>query len=124
MRLHGGDLSIRSRVGEGTRVTVRLPLDCERARPVKKSAAAPSAGVVSLFGSRCRAAPASAEIAREAAPQPDRQRYSGEEKCLSAAMPRSASSRAPQAPAEHCCSAVGPRGAAADGFSRDPGRGR
>jgi two-component system, cell cycle sensor histidine kinase DivJ len=33
VRLHGGDLSIRSRIGEGTRVTVCLPLDCERARP-------------------------------------------------------------------------------------------
>jgi len=33
VRLHGGEFSIRSRVGEGTRVTVRLPLDCERARP-------------------------------------------------------------------------------------------
>ena len=31
--LHGGDIAIRSRVGEGTRVTVRLPLDCEKARP-------------------------------------------------------------------------------------------
>jgi len=31
VRLHGGELAIRSRVGEGTRVTVRLPLDCERA---------------------------------------------------------------------------------------------
>ncbi len=33
VRLHGGEFSIRSRVGEGTRVSVRLPLDCERARP-------------------------------------------------------------------------------------------
>jgi two-component system, cell cycle sensor histidine kinase DivJ len=32
VRLHGGDVGIRSRVGSGTRVTVRLPLDCERAR--------------------------------------------------------------------------------------------
>jgi two-component system, cell cycle sensor histidine kinase DivJ len=32
VRLHGGELDIRSRVGEGTRVTVRLPIDCERAR--------------------------------------------------------------------------------------------
>jgi two-component system, cell cycle sensor histidine kinase DivJ len=39
VRLHGGEMSIRSRVGEGTRVTVRLPLDCERARPPKKRAA-------------------------------------------------------------------------------------
>ena len=31
VRLQGGELSIRSRIGEGTRVTVRLPLDCERA---------------------------------------------------------------------------------------------
>ena len=30
VRLHGGEISIRSRLGEGTRVTVRLPLDCER----------------------------------------------------------------------------------------------
>ncbi len=30
--LHGGDLSIRSRLGEGTTVTVRLPIDCEAAR--------------------------------------------------------------------------------------------
>jgi two-component system, cell cycle sensor histidine kinase DivJ len=33
VRLHGGELSIYSRLGEGTRVTVRLPLDCEQARP-------------------------------------------------------------------------------------------
>ncbi len=33
VRLHGGELSFRSRVGEGTRVTVCLPLDYERARP-------------------------------------------------------------------------------------------
>ena len=31
--LHGGDTDIRSRLGEGTRVTVRLPIDCEAARP-------------------------------------------------------------------------------------------
>jgi cell cycle sensor histidine kinase DivJ len=39
VQLHGGELSIRSRVGEGTRVTVRLPLDCERARLGKRLAA-------------------------------------------------------------------------------------
>ncbi len=32
-RLHGGDMDIHSRLGEGTRVTVRLPVDCEVARP-------------------------------------------------------------------------------------------
>jgi Xaa-Pro aminopeptidase len=39
MRLHGGELAIRSRLGEGTRVTVRMPLDCERARREKKLSA-------------------------------------------------------------------------------------
>ncbi len=34
VRLHGGDLDIQSRLGEGTRVTVRLPIDCEAGRPV------------------------------------------------------------------------------------------
>jgi len=32
VRLHGGDLDIRGGVGEGTRVSVRLPIDCEHAR--------------------------------------------------------------------------------------------
>jgi two-component system, cell cycle sensor histidine kinase DivJ len=39
LRLHGGEMAIRSRLGEGTRVTVRMPLDCERARLDKKSSA-------------------------------------------------------------------------------------
>jgi cell cycle sensor histidine kinase DivJ len=43
VRLHGGEFSIRSRLGEGTRITIGLPLDCERSRPVKKR----SFGVVS-----------------------------------------------------------------------------
>jgi cell cycle sensor histidine kinase DivJ len=30
--LHGGDVAIDSRLGEGTCITVRLPIDCERAR--------------------------------------------------------------------------------------------
>ncbi len=33
VRLHGGDIDIRSRLGEGTRVTVRLPIDGEGSRP-------------------------------------------------------------------------------------------
>lgn len=38
VRLHGGEMDIRSRVGEGTRVCVRLPLDCESARVAIDSA--------------------------------------------------------------------------------------
>ena len=33
VRLHGGDMDIRSRLGAGTQVTVRLPIDCEGHRP-------------------------------------------------------------------------------------------
>jgi cell cycle sensor histidine kinase DivJ len=36
--LHGGEVSIRSRIGEGTRIAVRLPLDCEQARPQANAA--------------------------------------------------------------------------------------
>ena len=34
--LHGGQVDIASRLGEGTRVTVRLPIDCETVRPARK----------------------------------------------------------------------------------------
>jgi cell cycle sensor histidine kinase DivJ len=50
VRLQGGDIAIRSRVGEGTRVTVRLPLDCERARPAKK--AKPAGSTVTYLPAR------------------------------------------------------------------------
>ena len=35
VELHGGELGIRSRVGSGTSVSVRLPIDCERVRVVE-----------------------------------------------------------------------------------------
>ena len=38
--LHGGDMEIESELGEGTRVIIRLPLDCEAAR--KRAEAAPA----------------------------------------------------------------------------------
>jgi cell cycle sensor histidine kinase DivJ len=34
VHLHGGEVDIKSRLGEGTRVTVRLPLECESGRGV------------------------------------------------------------------------------------------
>src|SRR5262245_35543628 len=34
--LHGGQVEIHSRLGKGTHVCVRLPLDCERARPASE----------------------------------------------------------------------------------------
>jgi cell cycle sensor histidine kinase DivJ len=34
VQLHGGEFSVHSRLGEGTRVVVRLPIDCEGKRPV------------------------------------------------------------------------------------------
>jgi two-component system, cell cycle sensor histidine kinase DivJ len=43
VRLHGGDLDISSRVGEGTRVRVRLPIDCERVRTTPRPMAMPIA---------------------------------------------------------------------------------
>ena len=39
VRLHGGEVTIQSRIGEGTRVSVRLPLDCERGRLAKQDSA-------------------------------------------------------------------------------------
>ena len=38
--LHGGHLTIRSRIGEGTRVTVYIPLDCEARRSLASPAKA------------------------------------------------------------------------------------
>jgi len=49
VRLHGGEIDIRSRVAEGTRVSVGLPLDCERARPAKDQSIRGSSGVTSYL---------------------------------------------------------------------------
>jgi cell cycle sensor histidine kinase DivJ len=50
VRLHGGELSIRSRVGEGTRVTVRLPLNCEQVRAASKASVEPGLDMHRLNG--------------------------------------------------------------------------
>jgi two-component system, cell cycle sensor histidine kinase DivJ len=50
VRLHGGELSIRSRIGEGTRVTVCLPLDCEQVRAASKASAEPARELHGLNG--------------------------------------------------------------------------
>jgi two-component system, cell cycle sensor histidine kinase DivJ len=68
VRLHGGEIDIRSRVGEGTRVNVRLPLDCERALPGKRRVAGEPAAITHYL-----AAPAPGRVAApqasSAAPQ-------------------------------------------------------
>ena len=56
VQLHGGEIAIRSRIGEGTRVTVRLPLDCERVRTTKNDAAAKPARRDELSAGQARAA--------------------------------------------------------------------
>ena len=35
--LHGGEVTIRSRLGSGTSVAVRLPVDCEKTRPIERA---------------------------------------------------------------------------------------
>ena len=53
--LHGGQIEIASRLGEGTRVTIRLPLDCEAARK---------------RGETCRSSRPSTDARRRSARQP------------------------------------------------------
>ena len=67
VRLHGGELSIRSRVGEGTRVTVRLPLDCEQARVASKASAEPATDMHRLNG---QSAPLAGDAADHLADRP------------------------------------------------------
>ena len=54
VRLHGGEVSIRSRLGEGTRVSVCLPLDCERARLTTRHSDRDSAGATSYLPAQRR----------------------------------------------------------------------
>jgi cell cycle sensor histidine kinase DivJ len=44
--LHGGELDIRSRLGEGTRVTIRLPIDCEHPHSAQSRPLRPHAPVL------------------------------------------------------------------------------
>jgi cell cycle sensor histidine kinase DivJ len=60
VRLQGGDIVIRSRLGEGTRVTVHLPLDCEVARLTKTSSAKVPANTVTALAANPAAPTASA----------------------------------------------------------------
>jgi len=55
--LHGGSLDIRSRLGVGTTVTVRLPIDAEFAGAPGPTLAAPT-GVIEPFPAHCAEAPA------------------------------------------------------------------
>jgi two-component system, cell cycle sensor histidine kinase DivJ len=60
VRLQGGDIVIRSRLGEGTRVTVQLPLDCEVARLSKTSSAKVPGNTVTTLAANAAAPAASA----------------------------------------------------------------
>jgi cell cycle sensor histidine kinase DivJ len=55
--LHGGDMEIASRIGEGTSITIRLPVDCESARR--------SAEMASIGQGATRVAPSVGEPAAE-----------------------------------------------------------
>ena len=70
VQLHGGEFAIRSRVGEGTRVTVRLPLDCERAQAGRNAAAQRPVGVHELSAGRRRSRREPLERARSRATHP------------------------------------------------------
>jgi len=65
VRLHGGELAVRSRVGEGTRVTVRMPLDCERTQPVKNPTAKRPIGMTSSFAGKVTPHPANPIAGRD-----------------------------------------------------------
>jgi cell cycle sensor histidine kinase DivJ len=71
VRLHGGDLSIRSRVGQGTLVTVRLPLDCEQGHPAKTPAFHQSADVVSYLAGNALPQAGNSKAAGKAGPFED-----------------------------------------------------
>ena len=64
VRLHGGEIDIRSRVGEGTRVSIRLPLDCERTQQPKDRAFQGPAAVTNYLAGQ----PASKGDARPTGP--------------------------------------------------------
>ncbi|MGO9701240.1 MAG: sensor histidine kinase, partial [Xanthobacteraceae bacterium] len=70
VRLHGGEVTIQSRIGEGTRVSVRLPLDCERGRPAKQDSAQGATNVTRYFPppppGNAAARPTTSVAAREA----------------------------------------------------------
>ena len=62
VELHGGEIAIRSRLGKGTRVTVRLPIDCERVRLRKHAVPAQPSGVLGFLPAKGKpATPAAAD---------------------------------------------------------------
>lgn len=69
VHLHGGEIAIRSRLGEGTRVTVRLPIDCERARLAQSADVRQPVGPVSYLPFK-GARPSSTAAMRDHLPYP------------------------------------------------------
>jgi two-component system, cell cycle sensor histidine kinase DivJ len=64
--LHGGELKAHSRLGEGTRMVVRLPLDCTCAADLR-----PPVSIAGGIRGVCAGLPASRLAADPSAPQPD-----------------------------------------------------
>ena len=83
VRLHGGEVTIQSRIGEGTRVSVRLPLDCERGRLAKQDFAQVATNMTRYLPP----APNNDDgaVACGGARSAGSYQHSGEEKCVSAA---------------------------------------
>ncbi|MBX9777883.1 MAG: PAS domain S-box protein [Xanthobacteraceae bacterium] len=52
--LHGGDMAITSKLGEGTRVAIRLPLDCGAARKREAAASTPRRDQITVDASENR----------------------------------------------------------------------
>ena len=96
VRLHGGEIDIRSRVGEGTRVSIRLPLDCERTQqPKDRAFQGPAAVTNYLAGQPASKGARSANGPRGSARCFGAYRRPGEEKCLSGVTIEGAGALAP-----------------------------
>ena len=87
VRLHGGEVTIHSRIGVGTRVSVRLPLDCERTPRAKRAFGQGPTDITRYLSApsqnNAAAQSSNSTVTREAALPPEQ--HSSEEKRLNVA---------------------------------------